>query len=141
MDAGGGGRRPRGWMLRTPRHSPRRAHAVVGRFTALASQPQYQEDLPVVQPIVRRFNVEIGCCVACRHRVQGRHPLQTSDALGAAGVQLGPGAVTFTGRGTTLCLLTHDRTLALDELELRDRRDVSAGTGPAWRLSLYSRPS
>ena len=58
--------------------------------------PQYQEDLPVVQPIVRRFNVEIGCCVACRHRVQGRHPLQTSDALGAAGVQLGPGAVTFT---------------------------------------------
>ena len=45
------------------------------------------------------------------------------------------------GRGTTLCLLTHDRTLALDELELRDRRDVSAGTGPAWRLSLYSRPT
>ena len=57
---------------------------------------QYQEDLPVVQPIVRRFHVQIGCCVACRHRVQGRHPLQTSDALGAAGVQLGPGAVTFT---------------------------------------------
>ena len=43
------------------------------------------------------------------------------------------------GRGTKLCLLTHDRTLELDELELRDRRDVSAGTGPAWRLSLYSR--
>ena len=57
---------------------------------------QYQEDLPVVQPIVRRCHVQIGCCVACRHRVQGRHPLQTSDALGAAGVQLGPGAVTFT---------------------------------------------
>ena len=43
------------------------------------------------------------------------------------------------GRGTTLCLLTHDTTLELDELDLRDRRDVSAGTGPAWQLSLYSR--
>ena len=40
-------------------------------------------------------------------------------------------------RSTKLCLLTHDRTLELDELELRDRHDVSAGTGPAWRLSLY----
>ena len=59
---------------------------------------QYQEDLPVVQPLVRRFDVQVGCCVACGRRVQGRHPLQTSDALGAAGVQLGPGAVTFTVR-------------------------------------------
>ena len=44
------------------------------------------------------------------------------------------------GRDTKLCLLTHDRTLEIDELELGDRRDVSAGTEPAWRLSLYSRP-
>jgi hypothetical protein len=44
------------------------------------------------------------------------------------------------GRGTTLCLLTHDRTLDLDGLELRDRLDVSAGVGPAWQLSLYGRP-
>ena len=57
--------------------------------------PQYQEDLPVVRPIVRRFDVQVGCCVACGRRVQGRHPLQTSDALGAAGVHLGPGAVTL----------------------------------------------
>jgi transposase len=57
--------------------------------------PQYQEDLPIVRPIVRRFDVQVGCCVACGQRVQGRHPLQTSDALGAAGVHLGPGAVTL----------------------------------------------
>ena len=44
------------------------------------------------------------------------------------------------GRDTKLCLLTHDRTLALDELELRDRQDVSVGTEPAWRLSVYDRP-
>ena len=35
--------------------------------------PQYQEDLPVVRPIVRRFDVHIGGCVACGRRVQGRH--------------------------------------------------------------------
>jgi transposase len=56
---------------------------------------QYQEDLPLVRPIVRRFDVEVGACTQCGRRIQGRHPLQTSDALGAANVHLGPGAVTF----------------------------------------------
>ena len=54
---------------------------------------QYQEELPVQRPIVRRFYVHIGQCRQCRRRVQGRHPLQTSDALGAAAGQLGPQAV------------------------------------------------
>jgi transposase len=54
---------------------------------------QYQEELPVVQPLVRAFRVHVGCCTRCRRRVQGRHPLQTSDALGAAAVHLGPQAV------------------------------------------------
>ena len=54
---------------------------------------QYQEELPVQRPIVRAFRVQIGQCRRCRRRVQGRHPLQTSDALGAAAVQWGPQAV------------------------------------------------
>ena len=54
---------------------------------------QYQEDLPPVQPVVRRFDVHIGRCQGCQRRVQGRHPLQTSDALGAAAVKLGPHAI------------------------------------------------
>jgi transposase len=55
--------------------------------------PQYQEDLPVVRPHVRRFDVHVGCCNRCGRRVQGRHPLQTTDALGAASTHLGPQAV------------------------------------------------
>ena len=51
---------------------------------------QYQEELPKVEPIIRDFQVAVGHCTQCQRRVQGRHPLQTSDALGAAGVQLGP---------------------------------------------------
>ena len=54
---------------------------------------QYQEEIPEVRPIVRRFDIEVGRCSQCRRRVQGRHALQTSDALGAAGAQLGPGVV------------------------------------------------
>jgi transposase len=56
---------------------------------------QYQEDLPVVRPIVRAFTIEIGRCRTCGCRVQGRHPLQTSNALGAAAAQLGPQAITL----------------------------------------------
>jgi transposase len=56
---------------------------------------QMQEELPVVRPHVRAFRVHIGRCRACDRRVQGRHPLQTSDALGAASTHLGAQAVAF----------------------------------------------
>ena len=61
--------------------------------TRVASQ--YQEDLPEVRPLVRQFDIQVGHCSQCRRRVQGRHALQTSDALGAASTQLGPGVVTL----------------------------------------------
>ncbi len=35
---------------------------------------------------------DVGRCRSCHRRVQGRHALQTSDALGAAASQLGPDA-------------------------------------------------
>lgn len=54
---------------------------------------QYQTEIPKVRPIVRRFDVHVGFCPCCQARVQGRHPLQTSDALGAAASQLGPQAL------------------------------------------------
>jgi transposase len=52
--------------------------------------PQYQTEVPRVKPTVTQFNVPAGCCCRCGCRVQGRHPEQTSDALGAAASQLGP---------------------------------------------------
>jgi len=52
---------------------------------------QYQTEIPR-RPIIRRFDIHIGHCTRCGRRVQGRHPLQTSDALGAAQSQLGPDA-------------------------------------------------
>jgi transposase len=54
---------------------------------------QYQEELPEPRVVRRRFAVHIGKCRCCGRRHQGRHPFQTSDALGAAGCMLGPRAV------------------------------------------------
>ena len=64
-----------------------------GAVEVTGAAAQYQEDLPPVRPLVRRFDIEVGHCSQCRRRVQGRHALQTSDALGAASAQLGPGVV------------------------------------------------
>src|SRR5271157_5308565 len=52
---------------------------------------QFQVEIPR-RPIHRRFDIHIGRCLQCQQRIQGRHPLQTSDALGAAASQLGPDA-------------------------------------------------
>jgi transposase len=52
---------------------------------------QFQEELPKVRSHVTEFRVHVGVCT-CGTRVQGRHPRQTSDALGAAASQIGPRA-------------------------------------------------
>src|SRR5437667_10089710 len=57
-------------------------------------ETQYQED-NVRQTVGRRFEIEVGRCQCCQARAQGRHRLQTSDALGAAKVQVGPEALAY----------------------------------------------
>jgi transposase len=57
-------------------------------------ETQYQEEI-VRRTIVRRFDIAMGRCRNCRRRVQGRHRLQTSDAVGVGNVQLGPEALTL----------------------------------------------
>lgn len=58
-------------------------------------QEQFQVDIPAVRPVTTQFNVHVARCRRCGTRVQGRHPEQTSDALGAAAVQLGPRLVSL----------------------------------------------
>jgi transposase len=59
------------------------------RRTGVAAQDQ--TEIPR-RPLIRQFNIHLGVCSACDRRVQGRHPLQTSDTLGAAASQIGPDA-------------------------------------------------
>jgi transposase len=68
---------------------PVRCPACGGAVHETHTACQYQVEIPR-RPIYRRFNVHIGQCARCGQRVQGRHALQTSDALGAAASQLGP---------------------------------------------------
>ena len=73
---------------------PKRCPHCGGGVEPEGCEAQYQEDI-VRQTVVRRFDIAVGRCRACRRRVRGRHPWQTSDAVGVAGVQLGPEALTL----------------------------------------------
>jgi transposase len=86
---------------------------------------QYQEEVPVQRPLVRRFDVDVGQCTRCRRRVQGRHPLQTSNALGAAAVQLGPQAVAFAVLLNKRYGMAYGKIAAL----LRDRFGLTVSRG------------
>ena len=70
---------------------PDRCPACGGPVEETGVARQYQAEIPRVV-IHRQFNVHVGECLCCKARVQGRHPLQTSDALGAAASQIGPDA-------------------------------------------------
>lgn len=70
---------------------PARCPDCSGRLEELDPDVQDQIEAPR-KPIRRRFTIRIGRCLDCGARVQGRHPLQTSDALGAAASQLGADA-------------------------------------------------
>jgi transposase len=56
---------------------------------------QYQEELPPIRPVVIKVSGKWARCRRCRRRVRGRHPRQTSEALGAAAAQVGPRALAF----------------------------------------------
>jgi transposase len=87
---------------------PKQCPDCSGRVIHDDTQPQFQEDI-VRQTIVRRFDVEIGHCTDCGGHLQGRHPLQTSDALGAAQVQVGPHALTLAAHLTKQMGMSHER--------------------------------
>jgi transposase len=87
---------------------PKQCPGCGGRVIHDSTHPQFQEDI-VRQSIVRRFDVAVGHCVSCGGAVQGRHPLQTSNALGAAHVQVGPAALTLAAHLIKQMGISHER--------------------------------
>lgn len=63
-------------------------HCEGQHITPTHTAEQLQTEV-VTKLVHRKFIVHVGQCDRCGQRVQGRHDLQTSDALGAAKVQLG----------------------------------------------------
>jgi transposase len=72
------------------------------------TKAQYQEDIVRVT-MVRRFDVEVGVCAGCGRRVQGRHALQTSDAVHVGQVQIGPEALSLAALWNKEMGLSHER--------------------------------
>jgi transposase len=67
---------------------PEQCPACGGAVVEERIDEQFQTEIPR-QPVVRKFRIHCGHCVKCRRKIRGRHPLQTSDATGAARSQLG----------------------------------------------------
>lgn len=92
-----------------PEHCPHCS----GPLEVTGTAVQFQVDLPPIRPHVVRFDVEVGCCTRCRRRVQGRHPRQTSNALGSAASQVGPGVLALAADLNKGLGLSFDKTRLL----------------------------
>ena len=60
-----------------------------GRLVETGTAEQFPTEIPRA-PLIRKFRVHVGRCGTCGKRTQGRHPLPTSDAPGAAATRLEP---------------------------------------------------
>lgn len=63
-----------------------------GELVDVQEHTHYEWDIPPVEPVLTCFESESGYCRACVRRFRSRHPDQTSEATGAAGVVIGPRA-------------------------------------------------
>jgi len=83
-----------------------------GRVEYEHTAEQWQQDI-IRKILWRLFHVEVGHCRRCGRRQQGRHPLQTSDALGAAAVQIGPQALVLAAHMNKEMGQSHERIARL----------------------------
>ena len=97
-----------------------------GAVAATHQDEQDQVELPA-QPLRRRFRIHCGRCRQCGRAVRGRHPLQTSDATGAAASQVGPQAQALAVYLTKHAGLSHGKTAdVLSRLGIALTRGASA---------------
>lgn len=85
-----------------------------GPLIETGTAEQFQTEIPRT-PLIRKFTVHLGRCSCCGRRTQGRHPLQTSDALGAAASQIGPDAQAAAVLLHTQAGLSHGKVSAVFE--------------------------
>ena len=83
-----------------------------GPLIETGTAEQFQTEIPR-HPLIRRFTVHLGRCGGCGRRARGRHPLQTSGALGAAASQIGPDAQAAVALLHTRAGLSHGKVAAV----------------------------
>jgi transposase len=83
-----------------------------GHLIHTGTADQFQTEIPRT-PLIRQFTVHIGHCDTCGKCTRGRHPLMTSDALGAAASQIGPDAQSAVALLHTQAGLSHGKVAAV----------------------------
>ncbi len=74
---------------------PSRCEVCQSPVHRMGQESQYQIDIPEIRPWTTEFILHYGECSRCGCRQSGRHPRQSSQAVGVAGVQIGPGVVSL----------------------------------------------
>ncbi len=75
----------------------------------IGQEKQWQTDIPPVQATTTEFQIDIARCTKCGRALRARHADQTSDAVGAAGVQIGPRAIAFAAKFNKECGVSYGR--------------------------------
>src|SRR5208283_204648 len=86
-----------------------------GQLLETGIENQYQTEIPKPRVERIRFHIHVGQCSGCGQRVQGRHPHQTSDAVGGAASQLGAQAVALATELNKGLGLSYGKTAAVLE--------------------------
>lgn len=109
-----------------PVKTPKRCPSCGGSVRETHVAQQFQIEIPR-SAVLRRFDLHVGQCTCCGQRVQPRHELQTSDALGAAAAQIGPDAQAL------IALLKNKLGLSYGDITalLQDAWDIDLTRGAA----------
>lgn len=75
----------------------------------IGQEKQWQTDIPLVQATTTEFQIDVARCTECGRTLRARHPEQTSQATGAAGVQIGPRAIAFAAKFNKECGVSYGR--------------------------------
>lgn len=88
-----------------------------GQVRLVGKTSQYQIDLPLLRPWTTEFVLHYGKCLGCGRQVMGRHPLQSSNAVGVGSVQIGPGVISLAAYLNKVGGLSYGKIAALlDEM-------------------------
>lgn len=103
-----------------------------GALNETAVLEQVQTEIPEPRPLIRRIDIHQGRCRQCGRMVRGRHPLQTSEALGAAASQLGPRALAMISMLNKGLGLSFEKTARV----MRDAFGIDVSRAGAWHAVL-----
>ena len=112
-----------------------------GQVVLESQESQFQIDLPRVRPTNKVFVFDVGRCLRCGRRIQGRHPQQVSEALTVGRVHFGPGVLGLSAHLNKIGGLSYGKIAALLKEWAGFEVSRSALCRAMQRLAKKARPS